>query len=1041
MRKTLVLLLGVCLLALFVGSVSARDLDGDRYQRTINEPHHYEDPTISGRAAAAAVDTFCMIWWDFETMDWQGFERLDITAQIDTFSHVDDFAGLDGGRHDLLVPIKGAKSLWCGVRPDAGDFYICGFATAPGYGSNWNQIVTTEAFTASGSYVHWSYYIAYDSELNWDFTYAEYDGGTYGWTEIGRYHGIGDVGGEYYEHDIYLSAAQTKLRYHFISDSNTDDYDGKNNTDGGFIVDSITVKDASSTIDYEDFESYDVGLGGHALRAVCFWKPDIEEAFGSFSGLSASLQDKDPCGENFGTQVTFFHGSLYPSSDYPGLWETPFCTGPGAIDLPCQDEAIVSPVIDMTRYSSGCNSVQDTDILEADLNRLGGCVLRVTSYDHMPLDNLVFFTWGVRSIIDGCPQAWKDRQTVYYGDTKTYSSRGYGISDLVGDDPIQVQIGVKDMCYQWYIGPGNCAFHTPAPWIDNIRVYRYKTYGPQWQMQIWDWFQDVFPADGTMEGYCRIDIANDVWPAEATTTYEMGDSCVISVTALLAGGLDTLPNGEDKVYFHCNVEYIGGAPTKPDITGIDLEDDYGEWLYTDGNGWDIFRMDKSRSGESHEIQPDKYMVDLNDTFFTRGYEIEYYFTAWDFNNEESVFPRTAREELGSRGEVTTLPLLMKGNDPIVPGVLFVDDFDGYGGTWEGTEQTYFETAVEAILPAGEPMPDRYDKGAAGSNQSCGIGAFVSADVSTDILCVCYEKIIHASGSLNSYTIDCGDANESGHFNKQDDGGLLVNWLDNSDHDVGLLILGDQVAYDLYTGSAEPSALDLLSTKCGVTLVDREYYQMTGGAAGGVISPKITGLAPVFSGLEYYIDGGCPGINKFAVIEKTDAGEYALQYPNYDGDPYYAGIYTDELNLFNHAMRTVFATHSFYAIQNVTDGPLARIEFLKDVWEFFENGVSETYTDAEVPKVYSLAQNFPNPFNPSTRIQFALPVKGHVSLKIYNVAGQLVKTLQDGVMDAGSHELTWDGSNNLGINVASGVYFYKINAGDNYENMKKMVLLR
>ena len=141
------------------------------------------------------------------------------------------------------------------------------------------------------------------------------------------------------------------------------------------------------------------------------------------------------------------------------------------------------------------------------------------------------------------------------------------------------------------------------------------------------------------------------------------------------------------------------------------------------------------------------------------------------------------------------------------------------------------------------------------------------------------------------------------------------------------------------------------------------------------------------------------------------------------------------------MRTVFVGHSFFQMRNAVNGTTVRNEFLVDVYKLFENGVALDYTDTEVPKVYSLAQNFPNPFNPSTRIQFALPVKGHVSLKIYNVGGQLVKTMQDGVMDAGSHELTWDGSNNLGSNVASGVYFYKINAGDNYENMKKMVLLR
>jgi hypothetical protein len=535
-----------------------------------------------------------------------------------------------------------------------------------------------------------------------------------------------------------------------------------------------------------------------------------------------------------------------------------------------------------------------------------------------------------------------------------------------------------------------------------------------------------------MEGFCRCDIGNDIAPNDEFDNIQMGDSCVISVTAILAGGLREV-GGEDEVYCHVKATYIGGGAAKPALTGAILEDDWGTWQSTDGNGWDIFLMEPARTGENQNIAPDKYCIDLNDTLFTRGYEIEYYFSAWDLNDEVSYFPATAREPLGNRLEFTMLPTLRQ-----VPGVLFCDDFTGYGGTFVGGEQTYFEAAFADIISTGEPMPDRYDTNAPSSGVSNGIGAFVKAGDYLDIFCVAYEKVIHTSGSLNSVTITEGTASSD----KSNDCDLLVNWLDNSDHKVGLLVMGDQVATDLSSSTAAV-ALALLATKCGVTLEDPSYYNMTGGrTAGGVISPLITGTSGgPFDGLEYYIDGGCPIINDFAVLEQTNNGEYALEYPDYLSTTYYAGIYTDQLNSRDKPMRTVFVGHSFFQMRNATNGTLARNEFLVDVYDLFENGHSVEYTDTEIPKVYSLAQNFPNPFNPSTRIQFTLPVKGNVSLKIYNVAGQLVKTLQDGVMDAGSHEITWDGSNNLGANVASGVYFYKINAGDNYENMKKMVLLR
>ncbi len=77
---------------------------------------------------------------------------------------------------------------------------------------------------------------------------------------------------------------------------------------------------------------------------------------------------------------------------------------------------------------------------------------------------------------------------------------------------------------------------------------------------------------------------------------------------------------------------------------------------------------------------------------------------------------------------------------------------------------------------------------------------------------------------------------------------------------------------------------------------------------------------------------------------------------------------------------------------------------------------------EVPAVYSLSQNFPNPFNPTPAIKFSLRTKGHDSFMIYDVTGCLVRTLVDEASDAGHHEAVWDGTNNIGATVASGIYF-------------------
>ena len=90
---------------------------------------------------------------------------------------------------------------------------------------------------------------------------------------------------------------------------------------------------------------------------------------------------------------------------------------------------------------------------------------------------------------------------------------------------------------------------------------------------------------------------------------------------------------------------------------------------------------------------------------------------------------------------------------------------------------------------------------------------------------------------------------------------------------------------------------------------------------------------------------------------------------------------------------------------------------------------------DAPTTYSLAQNYPNPFNPTTRINFQLPEKNFVSLKIYDVRGNLVKSLISREMEAGYHNVYWDASG-----VATGIYFYRFVSGS-FVLSKKMILMK
>jgi hypothetical protein len=120
--------------------------------------------------------------------------------------------------------------------------------------------------------------------------------------------------------------------------------------------------------------------------------------------------------------------------------------------------------------------------------------------------------------------------------------------------------------------------------------------------------------------------------------------------------------------------------------------------------------------------------------------------------------------------------------------------------------------------------------------------------------------------------------------------------------------------------------------------------------------------------------------------------------------------------------------------------------VSDVWTFNPTIVLGV-GDAESPTSFELFQNYPNPFNPTTTIKYQLATQRKVTIKIFNLLGQEVKTLADGIENAGQHQLQWDGKNNLGVGVATGVYFYRIETNgvgsqtNSFIQVKKMLLIR
>jgi hypothetical protein len=124
------------------------------------------------------------------------------------------------------------------------------------------------------------------------------------------------------------------------------------------------------------------------------------------------------------------------------------------------------------------------------------------------------------------------------------------------------------------------------------------------------------------------------------------------------------------------------------------------------------------------------------------------------------------------------------------------------------------------------------------------------------------------------------------------------------------------------------------------------------------------------------------------------------------------------------------------IVTVENGKLTEVTNIRNHYVDLDNNANSTIqSNTELPTEYSLSQNYPNPFNPTTNLEFGISELGFVTLKIYDISGKEVITLVNEVKPVGRYQVKFDGSN-----LGSGVYFYKITAG-NFSAVKRMFLIK
>jgi hypothetical protein len=1035
MKKTLLVSLCLVLSISLVASLAFAKNTAGKY--STYKPHRSVEklnlPDQGGdqfQAVATATTTWLANYtWDSgpNCID-DGWVSTDLTAQLDDYWHVENFVGMGGNYQGHIGVLNGDQSLWCGQRASSVIPY-CGYASLPGYANGWNQAFCTIDCVQYGDNAAVSFLADWDSEPGYDATTLEVTvcPGPENWNVIAG--GTGDWDGDL---DTYSTNGDTlitvgitdsvyvnnsiKVRLHFVADGAWSDEDGLWDTDGAIAIDDLEITGDSNSLPLEDFES---PLAVGDTDGFADWENCKPIGYGDFAGIynALTIEIEDPCTSNITCVWAFYNGS---SANY------------GCGGFPAQTAV---------PYENLRGQYLNNEIWSPPFANIGSGVqyeLQFDVYRDLPLDPLIFYVWHVRSIVAGCPSGWFDDGFVYYGPEKDWIRSVFSFGNYVqsGATDIQVGLGCVDMCLFWcgVYGTGQC--HSHAPLIDNFDIYRIEGKGAQWQVRDIDLFQDNFAEDGTTTGTARIDMAQDVLPSE-NANFVPGDSTVVRVSDPEAG-LNTDGSGWAAVYMYVAVY----GPTASTVAGDPnvLTTDSFRWPYvgttTDGFGttWYCLRMDTSFTNGSDRTgaAPNAFCVDLNDSLFVPGDTISFIFCAEsddapDYTRTYWTGPVGSEATFdGAAANADECTILPAGGWANGGDVLYVDGMNFRGA------QIFFDTAFDQLGILDEV--DRYDIRGPSSSVANRPGSRV-VDPLQQIL-PCYRKIIWNTGNLDNGLIGDGTP----QVEKSNDALMLFTFLENLAQPGGIYFNGDNIAehWPEYGGSA----VSLKSLYIQHNLIGSGDHTDLGIAISPLVIAEDNGCFDHVTGPDTLIAyGGCPIINNFDVMAPTAASFQEMRYDGGAAGQDGAVISQYTLNPDSVQVGVILSGFSYHYIRDdKTSGGLDRAHHMKDILEWLGNTVPDP-TPATPTYRNSLSQNYPNPFNPTTTIDFTVKELAPVSVKIYNVRGQLVRTLANDRFEPGvTHQLEWNGRNNAGQSVSSGVYFYKL-VTKNFTQTKKMVLLK
>ncbi len=964
-----------------------------------------------------------------------GWVGVDKTTQPDTYWHLEDAQGLGHGTDmSAALPFDTGDTL-NDYAMHCGRWGVCGWLSEDGYGNNWDQhlrLTCGDFETSAVLDLAWISDYEGDAWDNGQIFIETFASGIMTLEEIYA----NDIAHETTFRDTTFTVLATDypvdsfgdfiIRFH--SDGAWSDEDGLFATDTGAMwVDNIVVTKDETESWRDDFET------GVLPSTVT---PEFPTGAGDKAELYSNLYTQDVCSLNMSFAWGFFDlGTTNPNYPISVIQYGP----------PYMDNDIQSPLLTMAHSVDDPNGTPMSMGVDTQVN------LDFWVYADIPADPLIRYSWSLAAFTEelGCMSVWKNDNFVYYGDNLQWgihhedqaatlavqeSAQGGTVSG------IKVALNCVDMCPFWCDTQGSGENHTPGPFIDVVRLSLVEASSVAWTVLALNRLQDNFPeasADGHggAAGKVRMDPASNVEQISSPIVV-VGDSTLVELNMDGHGGIResfSTAAGEIRPEFWLYFQIVAGPhagmlnASMGDPNGSDGCYSPYEGTMPDADSglpdWGIIRADYGRYQGTP--QPSKYAFDFADNYFEPGDIVHYFYRAVADDGFSENRPQWSQ----SSTPALRAPYIQRCLPTTGAQLLVCDDGGGVLPWWQ-----------EGLSYNGYAGYDTYTTLASGSGQENGLaGRAVESDIAQ------YNCIIWDSGNQQNFLV-CS----IGGDDKTEDDLLLTRYLTNATHQVGLWLFGDLVANDLGEGSG------FLANILAAELVSPSTYYHD---VSGIVVPKVKAVDPALSYLggppEFWVDGGCPSIENFSLINVSPTATMASVSHDWEVqvasevagiknlDPDGNGEDTNEQGQSNPV---VYHPYSYYQVWDSGYASSANIDYgrkqVGDVLELLLNCSSNAAPDAvpDTPAYTRLDGNFPNPFNPTTTVSFSLSQGEHVNLSVYDISGRLVKELVDTSMKAGSHEIIWDGKSDDGVKAASGVYFYKLDAGT-YSATDKMVMLK